>query len=413
MSVLLNHKHAPELKIPGLAPVQGSERTPESGPQAKPQRLKTWDLSPMFHCSIVGTCLTTGELRQVLGRIGDIDIKTASDHALHSRGVRAAGQRDIAGKLLNKALDKRHERIVKRFSSISTVEDLRQHWNAAVEEGDISGAYWAIMSHSIRDRGLIQEVFGEVHMLSHIVGSSSRLDLARLRKLQAELERKDEKLAKQESRIQAVSEARNGLLQRVDQLEASLTRAHALAVGARQASAETGRELALVGRLDSAEQRAEELNVRLAAMETKLAEVEKRASRFAEENRVLKRELGLVADLLEPEEGLGSGDAAVAVDGSILYVGGRPSLSGRIRAIGQHRGFDVLFHDGGMEDNLSLLPALVGQAGSIVFPVDCISHSAAGIVKRLCRENGKRYVPLRSASLASFMAAVTEVAAVR
>ncbi len=411
MSLLLNYKRAPGLTIPDLNPPQSLEKALNLDSGAKQQRLKTWDLSPMFHCSIVGTCLTTGELRQVLAKVGDIDVKTASDHALHSRGVRAAGQRDIAGKLLNKALDKRHERIVKRFAALGTAEEIRQHWNAAVDEGDISGAYWAAMSHPMSDRTLVQAIFGEVHMLSHIVGSSSRLDLARLRKLQIDLEAKDEKLAKQEDRIRNVSEERNGLLQRVEQLEASLARARALAVESRPASGDAGKDMGLLGRLDSAQQRAEELGIRLAAMEAKLFEAERRSSQFAEENQALKRELDVVANLLEPEDGPAAVDTMTAAGGSILYVGGRRNLSERIRAIGRSRGFDVLFHDGGMEDNLSLLPALVGQAASIVFPVNCISHSAAGIVKRLCRESGKRYLPLRSASLASFMAVVAEIAA--
>jgi len=44
----------------------------------------------------------------------------------------------------------------------------------------------------------------------------------------------------------------------------------------------------------------------------------------------------------------------------------------------------------------------------VIFPVDCISHSAADMAKRLCRESEKPYLPLRSASLASFAAAIAQ-----
>lgn len=408
MSVLLNHKHMPGLTIAGLnLPVS---KAPGPSSSVRPQRLKTWDLSQMFHCSIVGTCLTTGELRQVLAKVGDIDVKTASDHALHSRGVRAAGQRDIAGKLLNKSLDKRHERILKRFSALSSADEIRRQWNAAVDDGDISGAYWAVMSHPASDRTLVQDVFGEVHMLSHLVGSSSRLDIARLRKLQLDAETKDDKIVRQEDRIRAVSEERAGLQKRVEQLEASLLHAQALVAGTIQTPDESKKGLDLLARMDAAQQRAGELAARLATVETRLAEAEKRASQSAEQNRILQRELDLVAGMLEPSN-IPAPAAATEPGGSVLYVGGRRNLFDKIRAIGQSHSMDVLLHDGGIEDNLSLLPALVGQAASVVFPVDCISHSAAGIVKRLCRENGKRYLPLRSASLASFLAAVVEPAA--
>ena len=83
--------------------------------RAGSQRLRSWEIPATFHCSIIGTCLTAGELRQVLLKAGQDDARSATDHALHGRGVRLAGQRDQAAKLLNKALDKRHEASIKRI----------------------------------------------------------------------------------------------------------------------------------------------------------------------------------------------------------------------------------------------------------------------------------------------------------
>jgi hypothetical protein len=52
-----------------------------------------------------------------------------------------------------------------------------------------------------------------------------------------------------------------------------------------------------------------------------------------------------------------------------------------------------------------LLPGLISQADRVAFPVDCVSHDAALAVKRICRQLGKAWVPLRSSGLASFLAA--------
>jgi hypothetical protein len=38
--------------------------------------------------------------------------------------------------------------------------------------------------------------------------------------------------------------------------------------------------------------------------------------------------------------------------------------------------------------------------------VDCISHDAANAVKALCRQGGKHFMPLRSASVTSLLAAL-------
>ena len=119
------------------------------------QRSKIWDISPNLHCSIIGTCLTAAELRQFLSKMGEPDARTATDHSLHSRGVLAAGRRDTSGKRLNKALDKRHETLIKRFSKASTTKEVRKIWLDAFEQGDIPGAYWAVLTHPATDRPLI------------------------------------------------------------------------------------------------------------------------------------------------------------------------------------------------------------------------------------------------------------------
>jgi hypothetical protein len=57
-----------------------------------------WELSKHPHRSIIGTCLSTAELRHLLikmnvARLGE------TDHDLHRQGVLLAGQHDVAGKL--------------------------------------------------------------------------------------------------------------------------------------------------------------------------------------------------------------------------------------------------------------------------------------------------------------------------
>ncbi len=49
------------------------------------------------------------------------------------------------------------------------------------------------------------------------------------------------------------------------------------------------------------------------------------------------------------------------------------------------------------------------RADAAYFPVDCVSHLAAGQVKRLCRDAGKPFYPLRTASVASFISALSSL----
>jgi hypothetical protein len=98
-----------------LLPRGRDEPPPLVVPDAKGRRSKLWDIAPSLRCSIIGTCLSAAELRQFFVKLGEPTAKTASDHTLHSFGVNAAGKHDLIGKLLNKALDNRHEAAIRRF----------------------------------------------------------------------------------------------------------------------------------------------------------------------------------------------------------------------------------------------------------------------------------------------------------
>lgn len=104
---------------------------------------------------------------------------------------------------------------------------------------------------------------------------------------------------------------------------------------------------------------------------------------------------------------------AIDLDGlSLLYVGGKAHLLPQMRALAGQCAAQLQHHDGGMEANVALLSGLIGRADLVLFPVDCISHEAAGAVKRICRQAGKTYLPLRSAGLSSYAAALQEIAAI-
>ncbi|MFX8887367.1 hypothetical protein ABTM83_20220, partial [Acinetobacter baumannii] len=77
-------------------------------------RWKLWDLSAQLHCSILGTCLTVGELRAYGRKVG-LPVEEASDHRVHGLVVSAAGRGDQASKLLHKLLDRKFAAVLGRF----------------------------------------------------------------------------------------------------------------------------------------------------------------------------------------------------------------------------------------------------------------------------------------------------------
>ena len=126
---------------------------------AEPKRRRIWELRGNFHCSIIGTCLTTSELRHVLIKMQLPGADKKSDHELHGRAVLLAQKKDNASRLLQKALDRRHRLIVNQFSKARTTDDLRTLWAAAVQRAEIPGAYWAVLTHPQVSEDLARHAF--------------------------------------------------------------------------------------------------------------------------------------------------------------------------------------------------------------------------------------------------------------
>ncbi len=374
------------------------------------RRTRIWEFSTNLHCSIVGTCLSTGELRQFLKKLG-VATPDSTDHELHGAAVSLAARHDKAAKLLHKALDERHRVTINQFAKATTEAAVRSLWRESVKRGEIPGAYWAALTHPATTQALIRDAFGEVHMLSHLVGAANRADIRRLCELEADNTELRARVEHQQVALRdavmirdaRIQELRNALTQRIAAepcaaIEDSAVLHQLVADLERRLTVETRRSAALAEKLAAATAAvAEERSGRL------------KAEREAE---ALRREHDAIAacvlaraaddDALRPSD--------TRLDGmTVLYVGGRPNQVAHLRAAADQSGAAFLHHDGGIEHHLNLLGGLTSQADLVMFPVDCISHHAAHVVKQLCRQAGKRFIPLRSASATSFMAALRQL----
>ena len=153
--------------------------------RAGSRRRKLWEINPGWHCSIVGTCLTLGDLRNLAKKLGySADDIREADYFLHGAFVTEAGSRSRVAKLLHKLLDRKHAAAIRRFQACTNKASLADAWEEAFKSGDIPGPYWAVISHPHLDRNLGTTVYGDVHMLSHLLGGSNSADLAALQRME-------------------------------------------------------------------------------------------------------------------------------------------------------------------------------------------------------------------------------------
>lgn len=382
---------------------------PPAEPAAK-RRLRIYELNSSLHCSIVGTCLSTGDLRQLLGKLNIAAIPALSEHDLHKHGVTLASQRDASGKLLHKTLDRRHKAAINQFAKAKTEAEVAVLWGEAVQRGEIPGAYWAVLTHPLTGPALVKRAFGEVHMLSHLVGAAGRADIRRLRLIEEENAALREKVQRQQDQI------RDSVLSR----DAKIRDLNALLAGAVARAADQAPEHAeetLAGLVASLERRLSSETAHRQRIEERLRAAEERLAWERSDRATLERREEMLRAELEAAEAVLAGQATSApareseapspLQGrTVLYVGGKPGHVAGLREIAAGFAAKLLHHDGGIEDRSPQLAGLISQASIVFFPVDCVSHDAMQIVKRLSRQAAKPYVPLRSAGLTSFLAAL-------
>jgi uncharacterized protein DUF2325 len=382
------------------------------------QRTRIWDLHHSLYCSIIGTCLTTAELRAILLRLGVQGAQGADDHGIHQLGVTLVSGPKACAKHLQKALDRRHKLTLNQCAKAKDLGAVAAFWDDAMKRGDIPGAYWAVLTHPATTNELVKKVFGEVHMLSHLVGAANRADIRRLRQLEDDNAALAATIARQQRQLRDGFMARDATIRR-------LTEALARRAG-EMAPANDADARALSDTLAEREKRLSEevarrvvLTRRLDKVTADLAEASRGRQSAERERDALVAELAAAESQIErlmPAEGQEGkeqeedGESLDLHQLCVLYVGGRSHQIPLLKSLVERMNGRFLHHDGGLEHNAALIPGLVSRADVVVFPVDCISHDAAATVKRSCRLMQKRYLPLRTASLACLLAGLVQAA---
>jgi hypothetical protein len=368
-------------------------------PKTPSRRARIWELNSHLHCSIIGTCLSAGELRRLLARLKIAGIDTADEHELHMLGVLLADRPEEGAKVLQKTLDRRHEVTLHQFARAKGDAAVAALWQRAIKGGDIPGAYWAVLTHPDSTDKLVQKAFGDVHMLSHLMGATNCADLQRMRLLEDENTALMSKLERQQKQLRDGFVERDGKIQRLTQMLADTIQS-----GPERAQAQSGDESetlkAAISDLSRRLAHETARRERLEQRERAFADAENARHRAEQQRDALHGELAWVEDQIAAMLPEGEAKTPLNLSGStVLYTGGRSNQIPQLRALVEQKGGQFIHHDGGIEDAAGLLPGLVGRADITVFPVDCVSHNAMQAVKRACLQLNKPYVALRTSSL--------------
>jgi hypothetical protein len=366
-----------------------------------------------FLCSIVGTCLTLKETERIARRFkyaGD-----TSPYALHTWMIEACIKVPAVAKHLQKYLINKYRFMVKR-SDEHEGEELLRVWQEAVRQGQIAGAYFSILTRLDAPPQIIHQLFGEVHMMSHLTGAETRAELKALddlrldyQSLQKRCDRVLAQLAKSKGdreRLRQELRQKKGEISQLRSKQAMMQRQilrfitdEGELVRLKAENRELCREL------EAGQQKREKMEQCL--RQEVARELPKTSqSTVAGEISAGKQNPTLTDCPLDQ-----GGECPLLVNKSILFVGGLERLEPHYRSLveGDFAG-RFMRHDGDCHNGRDRLIHMVNRAEAVICPLNCISHQAYLCVKKICKEFNKPLVSLRNSGLGSFRKALLELA---
>lgn len=400
--------------------------------QRTQQRKKLWQLQARFHCSVIGTCLTLDELRRLCRKANIIFETPVSSHELHSAFVNIAGESAYPSRLLQKHLDSKYKRIIQQFLRVNSADELQILWVEAMESGEVASTFWALLTHPHTSDELLDQVYGDIHMLSHLAGASVRVDMQALAMQRQRAESLEAELVKMRHDTKRKLKDKDEIIQAMSQrlAQAVALEQHFQQAEQRLAQLESGAELSqmrnrikgLLARLASAQaqkeyaedaaskwkqlvKRSEDRNLRL---EQSLGET--RQERNALEDSLVRFLSRDCLDSRAPENRKTRPNPDLC-NRCVLYVGGRSGQNAHFRTLVERCNGRFIHHDGGRESGPHHLGSILPRADAVLCPLDCISHDAVRRVKRFCNRYSKPLILLPRGSLSAFIRGLAEVAA--
>ena len=368
------------------------------------KRHQIWELSAGWQCSIIGTCLPLSDLNVIAKKLRvNISKDSFQDYQLHGFFSHETQNQSKVSKMVQKTLDRRHQLAIKKTRKLSASE-LSYYWKLALASGDIPGPYWAILTHPEVSEDLSEQMFADVHMLSHLVGASNRADIKQLKKLDAELVAVNEKFKHRRELFLKKLIRKNHEIRHLRKIYSELSSKTEL----KKRTSFPNKNHKSNQDFTELKSKTDNLSTELKLAKTIIKKQERKLLRVTSLNEAMKQELLFNQRRIQLLKQRANLFENINLHGAIiLYVGSRKNIINKLRSYVETNNGNFVYHDGGLDSSMNVLGPKELQADRIYFPVDCISHSAMHVVKRACHQKAhSSYTPLRSSSMYAFKLAL-------
>jgi hypothetical protein len=373
-------------------------------------RKNIWEISSNFFCLVVGTCLSFEDQKRILKKV-KISYKELNLFEIHQLMVQEIQTGNQLSRRVNNYLNQKYRTEVVTLNDLDE-QDFLTVWEKKMETGDIYGPLWVAVTRSDLSEETLHDVFGDVHMLSHLNGGEMRKELREAnmlrednrklseklkdfkrlrRKTSKELDASQKTLFGVERNLKIIEEEKKGLERELKNLHSKK----------------------YINELKSSNY---ELQSQLKQGQCELQESLKALKLLQKENEKLKLSIFSRRETFDKFKNEASRPHCQTINHDecdkncpmfslcsrrILIVGGMSKLKEFYRDLIEKMGGIFEYHDGNMHSGKNILHNLIGRADIVLCPIDCNSHGACLSVKKVCKKRNKPYRMLSNSSLNS------------
>ena len=370
--------------------------------------LKFWKIDPFFKCPVVGICLTLSEQKQVLKKAG-ISPKGKSPFEIHELLVGCADNENRVSKQVDRLANRKFSAETTPLLELNE-EVFMGHWASCFHGGTFVGAFWAAAIRPDLSAEARGRIFGDIHMSMHgnvEQGIRFKRQLRLYRDEAAKMSVKARDAARSRKKLQKenanLRKDQEDLRNRVASGEKEILRL-----------TEALSDLKSAGRTEALERKIEHLGEDMVDLMETSKEKDKRLAAFQKKNKQLLAELvkqrGLIASLQKEAEMLIQAnfepnrcdETCPSYDlcqKRVLMVGGLTKMASLYRQVIEAKNGIFEYHDGYMQNGVKNLERRVRRADMVLCPVNCNSHAACDLVKKLGKKHKKPVRLLAGASL--------------
>lgn len=369
---------------------------------------KSWMIKLCFKCPVIGTCLSLDEQKKILKKAG-YSTKNLSAFKIHQTLVESLENENDISTRIDTYLNRKFHRDVTKYLYLDESSFLKE-WKLHFEKGEIEGLLWVAATRSDLSPSAIASIFADIHMQMHRNSEENK----KARQHLAFLKEQDRELSQ---RLEEEIRIKRSVKKEKEELEREFTelqRAHLFLEKKKDGLERSLNELREEGVVETLRAQNCQLKTKTRELSTMINDHEKRMKslrnqndyllskleRQREANAHLRKEkeefIQQISSLNQPDD---SNPPLCLSSKRVLVVGGITKLRSFYRKLIEEKGAIFKYHDGYMHGGTNGLENEVRKADVVLCPVNCNSHNASLMVKRLSKKYGKPFHMLANSSL--------------